>query len=73
MAINPLLVLTTGTGLPAVTPGAATLNVIRQFLKDNGIESVATPNNALGRLATAVLPFSGNDHPGEDPNPDTKH
>jgi hypothetical protein len=35
----------------------ADLNAARQFLKDNGIEAVATPDSNLGKLAQ-VLPFS---------------
>ena len=38
---------------------AAELNVARQMLKDNGIESRATPANPLGQLNSVVsgLPF----------------
>ncbi len=36
---------------------AAELNVVRQFLKDNGIDSVPTDDNPLGRLV-ADLPFT---------------
>lgn len=36
---------------------AADLAVARQFLKDNGIDSVATPNNPLGQLKDQ-LPFA---------------
>lgn len=39
---------------------AADLAVARQFLKDNGIDSIATPNNPLGHLA-GQLPFSPED------------
>lgn len=39
-------------------PSAATLSVIRQFLKDNGIEALATPGSPLASLATG-LPFPG--------------
>jgi len=35
---------------------ASDLNVARQFLKDNGIESVPTPDNGVGNLAKE-LPF----------------
>jgi hypothetical protein len=35
---------------------AATLNVIRQFLKDNGVEALAAPGTPLGNVA-ANLPF----------------
>ncbi|QDS19385.1 hypothetical protein [Xanthomonas citri] len=33
---------------------AALLNVARQFLKDNGIDSVATETNPVGKVAEAV-------------------
>lgn len=39
---------------------AADLNVARQFLKDNGIEALASPGSPLGGLKQAVtegLPF----------------
>lgn len=39
---------------------AADMNVARAFLKDNGIESLLTPENPLGQLKGAVtdnLPF----------------
>lgn len=35
---------------------ASDLNVIRQFLKDNGISAVAAPNSPMGDLI-AKLPF----------------
>lgn len=38
-------------------PSAATLNQIRQFLKDNGVEVAATSKRA--RNLAAVLPFAG--------------
>lgn len=38
---------------------ASVLNVARQFLKDNNITSVATPDNGLGRIAYN-LPFATN-------------
>lgn len=41
---------------------AAVLNVARQFLKDNGIESLPGANKTVSSLA-AVLPFP---EPGED-------
>lgn len=41
-----------------VKPSAATLNAIRQFLKDNGIEAQRLPGNPLGKLASQ-LPFTG--------------
>ena len=41
-----------------VTP--AMLNVARQFLKDNGIDSVLEPGNPLDTLAEAELPFKDN-------------
>jgi len=33
---------------------AALLNVARQFLKDNGVDSVATPDSSTARVADAV-------------------
>jgi hypothetical protein len=38
------------------TATAADLSVARQFLKDNGIDGIATQANPLGQLA-AQLPF----------------
>ncbi len=40
-------------------PQASTLNVIRQFLKDNGIETAVGTNDTLEVIAkkTALLPF----------------
>lgn len=40
----------------SVPAPAATLNVIRQFLKDNGIEANAAPGTPLGNIASN-LPF----------------
>ena len=40
-----------------VKPGAATLNVIRQFLKDNGIEAESLPGTPINRLATNLPSF----------------
>lgn len=37
--------------------GAPTLNVIRQFLKDAGIEAKATRGSALGNLAGSLPTF----------------
>lgn len=40
---------------------AADLNVARQFLKDNNVQSITTPTNPLGALAGALtdgLPFA---------------
>jgi hypothetical protein len=47
----------TGTVYKAPAP-AALLSVARQFLKDNNIEAVATPDSPVGRLANS-LPFEG--------------
>lgn len=44
--------------LVRVTPDASTLNVIRQFLKDNQIDAVAKAGSPLGKLADS-LPFTG--------------
>lgn len=35
---------------------ASEMNVIRQFIRDNGIEAIATESNPLGQL-TEALPF----------------
>ncbi len=40
-----------------VSAKPATLNVIRQFLKDNGIEAAITPGSTLGKLAES-LPYT---------------
>ena len=41
-----------------VTPDASTLNVIRQFLKDNNVDAVAAKGSPLDKLAGS-LPFGG--------------
>ena len=41
---------------------AADLSVARQFLKDNGIDSVTFQNSPISKLA-AVLPFEDSDEP----------
>jgi hypothetical protein len=43
---------------------AADLSVARQFLKDNGIDSVAAPGAPITKLAD-VLPFDQDDPIGE--------
>ena len=45
---------------PEVTP--AFLNVARQFLKDNNIDSVAEAGNPMDILKDAELPFQDNVH-----------
>lgn len=45
-------------------PSAATLNQIRQFLKDNGVE-VAPTSKRVTNLAT-VLPFAGTPETGSE-------
>mgnify|MGYP001160841462 FL=1 len=45
---------------PEVTP--AFLNVARQFLKDNNIDSVAENANPMDLLREAELPFQDNVH-----------
>ena len=47
-----------------VKPSAATLNQIRQFLKDNGVEATAT-SKRIHNLATA-LPFAGDSDDEDD-------
>lgn len=47
--------------LNRVLSGEATpaeLNTARQFLKDNGIEAVPTPENPLGELAASLPDFT---------------
>ena len=48
---------------------AAVLSVARQFLKDNGIESVATPGSPIDGLH-AALPFAAR---GDDEEHGTAH
>lgn len=40
-----------------LTPDAATLGAIRQFLKDNGIEAAEGKSEALNAIAGRQLPF----------------
>ena len=40
-----------------ITPDAATLGAIRQFLKDNGIEAAEGKNETLNEVARRALPF----------------
>jgi light-regulated signal transduction histidine kinase (bacteriophytochrome) len=48
-----------------VTPDAATLNVVRQFLKDTGtVLQPGTTNSAVDKLAQS-LPFGGEEHEEE--------
>ncbi len=55
------------TGEITVTPDAATLNVVRQFLKDTGtVLQSGTNNEAVNRLRDRELPFSGEEY--EDPH-----
>jgi hypothetical protein len=46
-----------GDAVVRVKPKAATLNVIRQLLKDNGIEARNGPQNKLGSLADKLPTF----------------
>ncbi|MFN4278294.1 MAG: hypothetical protein ACK4FJ_18530 [Ferrovibrio sp.] len=47
-----------------VKPKAATLNAIRQFLKDNGIEAKPGDGNGLGHLVAQLPQFEDDDlHP----------
>jgi hypothetical protein len=51
--------------LTRITPGAATLNAIRQFLKDNKIEAANGTNKDMNAIARMHLPFqSENDEYG---------
>lgn len=54
-------------GIVKVTPKPATLNAIRQFLKDNGIESAEVPAKPAEKQLTAGLPYAGSP---EDRDPD---
>ncbi|QGJ74084.1 hypothetical protein [Sinorhizobium meliloti] len=50
-----------------VTPDAATLNVVRQFLKDTGtVLQPGTSHEAVERLRNRDLPFGGEEY--EDPH-----
>jgi hypothetical protein len=54
-----------GETIKIVRTPSATLNVIRQFLKDNGIEARATKGSPLGNLVEA-LPSFDNEQDAED-------
>jgi len=45
-----------------VSMTAAEMNVIRQFLKDNGIDSVPRKDNPLGKLASELPDFEDMPH-----------
>lgn len=45
-----------------VKPPAATLNVVRQFLKDNGIEAIATRGSPMQDLIDSI-PMDDEDQP----------
>lgn len=49
-----------GDEVVKVSPDAATLNVIRQFLKDNNVGGAPVPSNPANRLLDK-LPFSVED------------
>jgi len=42
---------------PAERGAAAVLNVIRQFVKDNGVDAIPVPGSPLGNLADKVAEF----------------
>jgi len=42
---------------PAERGAAAILNVIRQFVKDNGVDALPAPGSPLGNLADKVADF----------------
>jgi light-regulated signal transduction histidine kinase (bacteriophytochrome) len=49
--------------LERVTPDAATLNVVRQFLKDTGtVLQPGTSHEAVERLRNRDLPFNGEEY-----------
>lgn len=50
-------------------PSASELNVIRQFLKDNSVDSVSTPKSDLGEIAMTLPTF--NEKTGDFSNTDT--
>lgn len=41
-----------------VRPSPATLNVVRQFLKDNGIDAEARQGTPFGEFVKTALPFA---------------
>lgn len=47
---------------------AALMNVARQFLKDNNVTAMATPNSPIANLAEG-LPFMGDEFQPEDDGP----
>ncbi|MRN79450.1 MULTISPECIES: hypothetical protein [unclassified Brucella] len=51
---------------------AATLNVIRQFLKDQNVNTVPGQNDKLNEIANS-LPFNGQEHTGDDDEYTTTH
>ena len=46
-----------------ITPDAASLNVVRQFLKDQGVSVAPGTNKTVNDLASS-LPFSGEEYEG---------
>ncbi|MDX0455481.1 hypothetical protein GOC72_18675 [Sinorhizobium medicae] len=50
-----------------LTPDAASLNVVRQFLKDNGQSVLPGTNSAVNDLASS-LPFDGSEYNSEYAN-----
>lgn len=50
-----------------VTPDSASLNVIRQFLKDTGTAPVPGANKVVNDIAS-MLPFDGSEHNSDYPN-----
>ncbi|MER8505699.1 hypothetical protein [Mesorhizobium sp. M0571] len=49
-----------------ITPDAASLNVVRQFLKDTGTKPVPGTNKVVNDLASK-LPFDGSEHDQDYP------
>jgi ferritin len=51
--------------LQSITPDAATLNVVRQFLKDQNVSVVPGTNDVVNDLAKS-LPFDGSEYDEEE-------
>lgn len=64
--VNGKTVVDKETGeVQRVTPDAATLNVVRQFLKDTGTNVVPNTNPVVNDIASS-LPFDGSEHSQDD-------
>lgn len=56
-----------------VKPKAATLNVIRQFLKDNGIDCAKRPNSPAQSLAEQLPEFADEGVPDDETDRSSVH